>query len=196
MLPPLSVGGAIALFFFLMLWRPPRSTLFPYTTLFRSHPHPRPPAHQTAQARTPPRQGSTADRGGAVDTGRAGALPPTPTDRRTGLRAHEMHSPHRPLPPPRPRLLPGRMAADRRHPQPAQTLARRPPSGNKGDPGTARRLTRPTPTAPTRSEHPADPSTSARTIEKPRSKALCNSLITRLFIGAPRFELGTSSPPD
>ena len=25
------------LFFFLMLRRPPRSTLFPYTTLFRSH---------------------------------------------------------------------------------------------------------------------------------------------------------------
>src|SRR5206468_11862565 len=24
--------------FFLMLWRPPSSTLFPYTTLFRSHP--------------------------------------------------------------------------------------------------------------------------------------------------------------
>src|SRR3712207_8646225 len=29
------------LFFFLMIRRPPRSTLFPYTTLFRSHaPHP------------------------------------------------------------------------------------------------------------------------------------------------------------
>src|SRR5437763_17197791 len=27
------------LFFFLMIRRPPRSTLFPYTTLFRSHPH-------------------------------------------------------------------------------------------------------------------------------------------------------------
>src|SRR2546430_11606652 len=31
---------AIFLFFFLMIRRPPRSTLFPYTTLFRSHrPH-------------------------------------------------------------------------------------------------------------------------------------------------------------
>src|SRR2546430_12514842 len=29
-------------FFFLMIRRPPRSTLFPYTTLFRSHPR-RPP---------------------------------------------------------------------------------------------------------------------------------------------------------
>src|SRR5437588_8798184 len=28
------------LFFFLMIRRPPRSTLFPYTTLFRSHPVP------------------------------------------------------------------------------------------------------------------------------------------------------------
>src|SRR2546430_10315367 len=27
-------------FFFLMIRRPPRSTLFPYTTLFRSHPPP------------------------------------------------------------------------------------------------------------------------------------------------------------
>src|SRR3712207_8968638 len=27
-------------FFFLMIRRPPRSTLFPYTTLFRSHHHP------------------------------------------------------------------------------------------------------------------------------------------------------------
>src|SRR6266568_6631931 len=27
-------------FFFLMIRRPPRSTLFPYTTLFRSGPHP------------------------------------------------------------------------------------------------------------------------------------------------------------
>src|SRR3712207_9442953 len=31
---PLLVHG----FFFLMIRRPPRSTLFPYTTLFRSHP--------------------------------------------------------------------------------------------------------------------------------------------------------------
>src|SRR2546430_11243143 len=29
------------LFFFLMIRRPPRSTLFPYTTLFRSHEHDR-----------------------------------------------------------------------------------------------------------------------------------------------------------
>src|SRR3712207_9499514 len=29
--------GILSLFFFLMIRRPPRSTLFPYTTLFRSH---------------------------------------------------------------------------------------------------------------------------------------------------------------
>src|ERR1035438_10773751 len=30
------LGGAPCVFFFLMIRRPPRSTLFPYTTLFRS----------------------------------------------------------------------------------------------------------------------------------------------------------------
>src|SRR6185369_18064293 len=30
--------GSFFFFFFLMIRRPPRSTLFPYTTLFRSHP--------------------------------------------------------------------------------------------------------------------------------------------------------------
>src|SRR5947209_16445258 len=42
--PPTVVGQLVfcrfdtpALFFFLMIRRPPRSTLFPYTTLFRSH---------------------------------------------------------------------------------------------------------------------------------------------------------------
>src|SRR2546430_4476672 len=32
-------GMAVFFFFFLMIRRPPRSTLFPYTTLFRSLPH-------------------------------------------------------------------------------------------------------------------------------------------------------------
>src|SRR5438445_6015147 len=42
-------GGAVVLFrfFFLMIRRPPRSTLFPYTTLFRSRPHH--PAPRTAR---------------------------------------------------------------------------------------------------------------------------------------------------
>src|SRR2546427_7663686 len=31
------MASCLSLFFFLMIRRPPRSTLFPYTTLFRSH---------------------------------------------------------------------------------------------------------------------------------------------------------------
>src|SRR3989442_3912372 len=38
-------------FFFLMIRRPPRSTLFPYTTLFRSPGIPQPLAHYTPAAR-------------------------------------------------------------------------------------------------------------------------------------------------
>src|SRR5215216_7601896 len=46
----------IAFFFFLMIRRPPRSTLFPYTTLFRSltrpgSPGPPPPCRSPARAR-------------------------------------------------------------------------------------------------------------------------------------------------
>src|SRR3712207_7461093 len=43
----------IAIFFFLMIRRPPRSTLFPYTTLFRSEPE-RPLPHRR-QLRQPDR---------------------------------------------------------------------------------------------------------------------------------------------
>src|SRR6266511_5082336 len=38
-----GVGARFFALFFLMIRRPPRSTLFPYTTLFRSRPHPAPP---------------------------------------------------------------------------------------------------------------------------------------------------------
>src|SRR3712207_9183451 len=34
----MSCNSVFYFFFFLMIRRPPRSTLFPYTTLFRSHP--------------------------------------------------------------------------------------------------------------------------------------------------------------
>src|SRR3712207_7015518 len=33
-----TTGSTLSSFLFLMIRRPPRSTLFPYTTLFRSHP--------------------------------------------------------------------------------------------------------------------------------------------------------------
>src|SRR6266536_4706375 len=39
------------IFFFLMIRRPPRSTLFPYTTLFRSRSHPDPPLDVRVGAR-------------------------------------------------------------------------------------------------------------------------------------------------
>src|SRR6266446_8416706 len=44
-------------FFFLMIRRPPRSTLFPYTTLFRSHCTPVP-----RRLHAPPRSGSSSMR--------------------------------------------------------------------------------------------------------------------------------------
>src|SRR5207302_3569460 len=55
---------SILFFFFLMIRRPPRSTLFPYTTLFRSGScrrrvrGPRPPPHASAP-RPPPDRKST-----------------------------------------------------------------------------------------------------------------------------------------
>src|SRR2546423_36651 len=45
-------------FFFLMIRRPPRSTLFPYTTLFRSHS----PTHSRGPGRLPSAAGVQADR--------------------------------------------------------------------------------------------------------------------------------------
>src|SRR5687768_17657047 len=52
-------------FFFLMIRRPPRSTLFPYTTLFRSARRPGPPGRPWARvppAPPPPATPPTADR--------------------------------------------------------------------------------------------------------------------------------------
>src|SRR5436190_7843943 len=51
------------LFFFLMTRRPPRSTLFPYTTLFRPRSGAqRPACRAIATARTPPRRARRRDR--------------------------------------------------------------------------------------------------------------------------------------
>jgi len=104
---------------------------------------------RSAPRKLSPRQGQEARRIEAVlsTPSRAGALPSPPADRRARLRADEMHPPHRPLPPPRPRRLPSGVAADRSHPQPAQTLACRSCSGSNGDPEANGRLTRRTPTA-------------------------------------------------
>src|SRR6266496_5603898 len=51
-IPLLAVVFPLLRFFFLMIRRPPRSTLFPYTTLFRSC-RPRPRARPSPQARRP-----------------------------------------------------------------------------------------------------------------------------------------------
>src|SRR5229473_4936126 len=48
------------LFFFLMIRRPPRSTLFPYTTLFRSHGQ---VAHRASLILSPPAESSTSSVG-------------------------------------------------------------------------------------------------------------------------------------
>src|SRR5690348_17858003 len=42
----MSYSHHVLSFFFLMIRRPPRSTLFPYTTLFRSRPKPSPPGRR------------------------------------------------------------------------------------------------------------------------------------------------------
>src|SRR6266496_6149395 len=46
----------VVFFFFLMIRRPPRSTLFPYTTLFRSCPRPPSPSPDTDRRPAPRRQ--------------------------------------------------------------------------------------------------------------------------------------------
>src|SRR2546426_3956413 len=53
---------SLVFFFFLMIRRPPRSTLFPYTTLFRSEtrpPSPVPPPRRARAGRPPPPWPST-----------------------------------------------------------------------------------------------------------------------------------------
>src|SRR5256886_9228124 len=67
------------IFFFLMIRRPPSSTLFPYTTLFRS-----PPA-QGRRGGAPPRR--PARPGGAAEAGRAGRGPTRQRARDRGGRA-------------------------------------------------------------------------------------------------------------
>src|SRR3712207_6952363 len=70
------------LFFFLMIRRPPRSTLFPYTTLFRSRVHPsrrdRDGAHPAQRDRHAPRRFlRRRHRRGSRDR-REARLPPAP----------------------------------------------------------------------------------------------------------------------
>src|SRR5258708_38436810 len=60
---PIHMPGSVMCFFFLMIRRPPRSTLFPYTTLFRSPPA-RPPGRGPGARRrrgTAPRRRSRSE---------------------------------------------------------------------------------------------------------------------------------------
>src|SRR3712207_7295166 len=74
----------IMFFFFLMIRRPPRSTLFPYTTLFRSEAHGR--EAEVPAARNDPAHRRNED-----------------ARRRTAGRRHEGHGLQRPRPAPRDR---------------------------------------------------------------------------------------------
>src|SRR6266404_9145959 len=82
----------IIFFFFLMIRRPPRSTLFPYTTLFRSHAAPAP-------RDSPPGSGTSSapSRGSARHREAARRLAPEP-DRRTRARAAPRARPSVPKP--------------------------------------------------------------------------------------------------
>src|SRR5436309_5148484 len=77
-------------FFFLMIQRPPRSTLFPYTTLFRSAPH-----AQGHRDRATLRDGEAAARRDLVehahraDPPRAGALLPRSEEHTSELQSRE-----------------------------------------------------------------------------------------------------------
>src|SRR3712207_7221630 len=75
-------SGANFFFFFLMIRRPPRSTLFPYTTLFRSVAPP--PACAPRRCRSPRPPARSAHR--TWHRGRAGGTEAAP---RTGSRSEE-----------------------------------------------------------------------------------------------------------
>src|SRR3989441_12719701 len=62
----------LLLFFFLMIRRPPRSTLFPYTTLFRSH---HGPAYRAGRAGSPAGRGQCEPVLGGADDPPAGGAP-------------------------------------------------------------------------------------------------------------------------
>src|SRR2546427_9023323 len=77
-------------FFFLMIRRPPRSTLFPYTTLFRSVKAKIAAARQRAKPGQPaPALPDTQRAAPAQDVG---AKPPAPTSDRKSTRLNSSHS--------------------------------------------------------------------------------------------------------
>src|SRR3712207_8412259 len=81
-------------FFFLMIRRPPRSTLFPYTTLFRSLPGPAPLSPQPASDADAHHRGGERpdrplDRRAAQSHGCAGALLPRSEEHTSELQSRQ-----------------------------------------------------------------------------------------------------------
>src|SRR3712207_7546494 len=71
------------IFFFLMIRRPPRSTLFPYTTLFRSHGRGRCCARRSTCCSRRHRAVSTCTRGGRTSWGRRASSASTRSEEHT-----------------------------------------------------------------------------------------------------------------
>src|SRR3712207_8386484 len=73
------------IFFFLMIRRPPRSTLFPYTTLFRSQAHGgrRQPQGVGGTSEGPRADGPREPAGAGVHRGAVGAVRGAPADRKS-----------------------------------------------------------------------------------------------------------------
>src|SRR5256885_16746461 len=83
-------------FFFLMIRRPPRSTLFPYTTLFRSvlYLHARAPGNAPASRAVDDRRASPLAGGHGIDDGDLPAQVPIPlVRRRSEEHTSELQSP-------------------------------------------------------------------------------------------------------
>src|SRR5260221_11168020 len=90
----LSRRPPLFLFFFLMIRRPPRSTLFPYTTLFRSLRH----RHRTRQRQCAAVLRSRHRRGDGqvrpLDGVTAAAVAGTPSNGRTDRKSTRLNSSH------------------------------------------------------------------------------------------------------
>src|SRR2546425_12289310 len=79
-------------FFFLMIRRPPRSTLFPYTTLFRSARRAPAPRDRDARADDPSASGPDRVAGSALPTGRCARPLATPGSPRSEEHTSELQS--------------------------------------------------------------------------------------------------------
>src|SRR6266511_4745368 len=109
------IASAFCLFFFLMIRRPPRSTLFPYTTLFRSHSGGAPSAGRLD--RVEPRLGAVDVRARARELVLADpGVGPRPVDVRDRVRLAEEKAPV---------LDPELVAVERTHGRPGRAIALR-----------------------------------------------------------------------